>query len=86
MNIEWGAETEEYLALNSFFYRNIKLCIGTWGDNTYIEYIFLNNGLELRFKPILEEINFYITWLELMDADKECNYPNFAADPSVEYL
>lgn len=86
MNVEWGAETEEYLALNSFFYRNIKLCIGTLGDNPDIEYIYLNNGLELRCKPILVEINFYITWLELMDADKEYNYPNFAADPSVEYL
>lgn len=79
--LESCVETGENLALISLYLKNIKLSIGTQGDMDDREYQYLRNGMRIKLLTDITKINFYISWLEMEDVEKEDIYTWFASDP-----
>lgn len=85
LKLDYAAETGEDLALNSFFYQDIKLSIGTTGDIPYVEYAYLPLSLKviIHQEAMVRKLRFFVAWIKMNDPEKEYNYTWFAADPTL---
>lgn len=76
-------ETGEELALISFDWDNYKLCIGTLGDMTAIDYKYTTDSITVLGKYPHNQIIFYVAWLKT-NSEEDGNNAWFAADPAYD--
>ncbi len=76
-------ETDENLFAVSFFADNYKICIGTTGDVTSLNYKYNNYSVIVEGLFPFEEYLIFISYIKNVDSKNEL-YPWLAIDPGFE--